>query len=455
MSDLSPVLGRLEAAADFLRQARQLALDSQTAENACCCRRVRQNIIPVFRLPNEILSGTFLLYKAAMYAEQASCTHGRPDPLAWIRISHVCQHWRSVALSTPQLWTDFHVVGQDPQFVMEMLALSKRMSVTVKAELYKGRNPQPIQALLAEIHRVESLELELAPPVNRLLESAAPSVAPRLRCLTLCSTDKDSLTVTPMPTVFNDCEFPVLQELTVSGYRLQWSSNILAPTLTRLKVTCWGRYAAPVAAILQALALMPLLENLDLSGCVTPFPLAEQEALLSMAIKPVTLGRLTQLCMTTTSIFMTTLLDSLIIPATCKISLCLRSTSIVGNTSLEPLSNAILSKLSGKTTIGSTTPFRTLVICKEPPTTVVVALWRDVLPVNGLNEQHPDLPPPDLRISIMLYPVSVDDVLHMCGLLPLWDIEVLSIAPGQMEEKNVLAHLPSDGAETHYGADHR
>ncbi|KAG5221124.1 F-box domain-containing protein [Salix suchowensis] len=63
---------------------------SQLDNSARTLRGRRNALAPISTLPPEILSMVF------MYAEAAS-----NDSLAWIKVSHVCQHWRAVALDSP------------------------------------------------------------------------------------------------------------------------------------------------------------------------------------------------------------------------------------------------------------------------------------------------------------------------------------------------------------------
>ncbi|KAJ6607511.1 hypothetical protein B0H10DRAFT_551566 [Mycena sp. CBHHK59/15] len=71
----------------------------------------RNALSPVSRLPPEMLSRIFLF-----------CSDS--DSLKWIKeVSHICRHWRSVALGCPNLWS-FPVFSQ-PKWADEMLKRSK------------------------------------------------------------------------------------------------------------------------------------------------------------------------------------------------------------------------------------------------------------------------------------------------------------------------------------------
>ncbi|THU75236.1 hypothetical protein K435DRAFT_707500, partial [Dendrothele bispora CBS 962.96] len=76
----------------------------------------------ISKLPPEILSIIFLLYRDEM------AFHWRT--LAWIRVSHICRHWRNVALGCPALWS--HPIFYMPASVPEMLLRSKSAPLTVQ-----------------------------------------------------------------------------------------------------------------------------------------------------------------------------------------------------------------------------------------------------------------------------------------------------------------------------------
>ncbi|KAF7290322.1 hypothetical protein HMN09_01290200 [Mycena chlorophos] len=73
----------------------------------------------VMRLPPELLSEIFVSYSTL---EEVWPMHGLRSPLA---LGLVCTHWRSVAISTSQLWTSLHISCADrcPDDIEALLAL--------------------------------------------------------------------------------------------------------------------------------------------------------------------------------------------------------------------------------------------------------------------------------------------------------------------------------------------
>jgi F-box-like len=79
---------------------------------------------PISRLPPEIIATIFsFLPLLGEYTPPPS--RKTPDPLAWLRVSHVCYQWREIALNLPYLWShiDFNVLnfaGVDQMLVRAM-----------------------------------------------------------------------------------------------------------------------------------------------------------------------------------------------------------------------------------------------------------------------------------------------------------------------------------------------
>ncbi|KAI0043305.1 hypothetical protein FA95DRAFT_1498825, partial [Auriscalpium vulgare] len=61
---------------------------------------------PVSRLPPELLCRVFsnLVEEEEEEEYLKSGMDGFPRPMPWVRLSHVCRHWRDVALNDPTFW---------------------------------------------------------------------------------------------------------------------------------------------------------------------------------------------------------------------------------------------------------------------------------------------------------------------------------------------------------------
>jgi hypothetical protein len=107
-----------------LVQSAQQGLDHQIRkyqESIRALQSRRNALSPIGRLPPEILSLVFVF-----------CTSS--DSLSWVRVvSHICRHWRGVALSCPSLWS--FPVFSHPTWAEEMLQRSKMTPLTVKVSV--------------------------------------------------------------------------------------------------------------------------------------------------------------------------------------------------------------------------------------------------------------------------------------------------------------------------------
>lgn len=92
-------------------------------------RRQSNTLVPIARLPPEILSRVF--YECVQLSD--STTGESLWTLWWIKATHVCHHWRAVFLSTPTLWGDVTLssrVSGEP--MQEWLARSQGTLIEVK-----------------------------------------------------------------------------------------------------------------------------------------------------------------------------------------------------------------------------------------------------------------------------------------------------------------------------------
>ncbi|TEB27631.1 hypothetical protein FA13DRAFT_1607377, partial [Coprinellus micaceus] len=80
-------------------------------------------VTPICCLPPEILSKIFLTLSAV------TPRHHPRDSVSWFRVSHVCVHWRSVALSCSDLWANLRFVS--PAFTELMLDRAREALLSV------------------------------------------------------------------------------------------------------------------------------------------------------------------------------------------------------------------------------------------------------------------------------------------------------------------------------------
>ena len=174
----------------------------------------RNTLIPVSLLPPEILSRVFHL----LVVEERPFFSSGNLKLGWIRVTHVCRHWRQVAIDDLTLWAKIRDIRMNTEWISEMVARAKNAPLNIELDdvessnlemlfmipqhfphtrqlrlhnlsLYHSDSIQEIFSL--EAPALEHLELEsfLYPPVtfpdlggNILFKGHAPS----LRTFSLC-----------------------------------------------------------------------------------------------------------------------------------------------------------------------------------------------------------------------------------------------------------------------------
>ena len=104
----------------------------------------RNTLVPISVLPPEILARVFhvLVLEDPPFTENFN---GR-GYLGWIKATHVCQHWRQVALDDLSLWTKIWAIPRNTMWISEMLARAKNAPLDVELTLDSAKSSQ--EALL-------------------------------------------------------------------------------------------------------------------------------------------------------------------------------------------------------------------------------------------------------------------------------------------------------------------
>ncbi|TFK62433.1 hypothetical protein BDN72DRAFT_777086, partial [Pluteus cervinus] len=92
-------------------------------------RSSRNTLAPIHRLPPEVMTQIFmwvqLLYRGTLERNAIDAAF-LPK---WIRATHVCQHWRGVALSSKALYTT--ILSQNLKYSQAVLDLSGSASLSL------------------------------------------------------------------------------------------------------------------------------------------------------------------------------------------------------------------------------------------------------------------------------------------------------------------------------------
>ncbi|KAJ3486034.1 hypothetical protein NLI96_g4528 [Meripilus lineatus] len=300
--DVAPLprhLANVDADAQTGERTDQRTLRSKTERNS---------FQAILRVPPQILSQISLEYVKAIRAG----SRYKPRTNPWIKIAHICHHWREVALRTPSLWASFDMSSL--QLVQELLSRSKATPISVKAVYAANDQRVVLGKIIDAASRIQDLDLQITTP--RALEDLRPSFpceALMLRTFSLRFTASGNEYLRT-PLIFDICELPSLTSLTLRRIVFHWTSNLFAPSLTQLVVeTSITKHEE----LLIALVKMPKLCRLELNlrARVEPPPQDQK----------VPLANLKRLRLTTSVRTCTYLLSQLQYPPTAYVSLSIGS----------------------------------------------------------------------------------------------------------------------------------
>ncbi|RDB16627.1 hypothetical protein Hypma_002840 [Hypsizygus marmoreus] len=227
---------------------------------AICAWKSRYNSLSIVsRLPPEILSAIFEL--------NILCPGELNMDL--VRASHVCSHWRSVALSSPGLWSRIPLTHQ--RWSQEMLARSKCWPLTIEGSL-NSLDQTALYHVLGHLSRIRRVSLcEPLPPrplFSIRIEDASPSFT--LRAPTLESFVLHTASTLRLPDNLFGRDAPRLRHLDLANCSFSWNSPIFHK-LTTLKLSRAHLDAQKtVEEVIFFLKRTTRLETLVLSAVLKP-----------------------------------------------------------------------------------------------------------------------------------------------------------------------------------------
>ncbi|KAF8803469.1 hypothetical protein BYT27DRAFT_7195760 [Phlegmacium glaucopus] len=249
----------------------------------------RNKLSPISRLPSEILCNVF------SFIEDRTMVLDR-SPETWINFSRVSQHWRSLALSTPELWTNIPI--RYPQWAEEMLVRSTMAKLTMRIGLIYSTNSRvldPIRLCLSQMIRVKEIDIfETSGSTLEQLFQDIPKSAPQLHTLRLNESMPTGLPFTYSATISDDflSDTGRLQCVQLTKCKIGWDCTLLTG-LTRLTLhdSLEDHSSSSMVQFLHALQRMPALTDLDLvnsiphnSGELSTCPIADLPCLRVLRI---------------------------------------------------------------------------------------------------------------------------------------------------------------------------
>lgn len=237
-------------------------------------RNKLNELIPVSKLPVELLTEVFSL-----------CVQRKDDQPLWHRsarqrrmepvlvVTQVCHRWRVVAVASSKLWSTIIASGH-LAFVEMMLTRSQHCALEVDIHnRFPADHSRNARAVFGELHRLRHLSI---PQYTReLMLELVPRPVPLLKSLALA---RDLRKLESSQLDFSNplerCELPCLESLRVDSVICSWTSPLLRPSLTHLRLfhTVPRPPPSPFSDILDILESMPRLQDLELLEVIPTYP---------------------------------------------------------------------------------------------------------------------------------------------------------------------------------------
>ncbi|KAI0044072.1 hypothetical protein FA95DRAFT_1523422 [Auriscalpium vulgare] len=244
--------------------------------------RRRNALTPTCAIPPELLTEIFRAYCAVVDRQAESVG----VPLRWIKVTHVCFHWRQTALACATLWADIPLLQSDA-CVAEMVARSGSVALTLRDRLppnaHCGLKTAKADIVVSTLGRTQMLELQISTSPAALMERLTSAPAPELEKLQL-GTSSEALHALPQD--FLAGAAPRLRHLCLRNVvrTIHWTSGLLRG-LTSLDVAVDQSAPSPsLDTVLDALRNMPRLECLAMRLCLPHAASLSNAAILDLPI---------------------------------------------------------------------------------------------------------------------------------------------------------------------------
>ncbi|TDL19497.1 hypothetical protein BD410DRAFT_830304 [Rickenella mellea] len=172
------------------------------------------DVTPALQLPPELVGHIMTIVVQNQFLTY-SRTLPRSSRYTWIKLCHICQCWRQIALGCPMLWS--YIDTRWDALVKQLILRSHTAPLTVFVWFTNASTHSVIDNILGEMHRIKELhlvgnKLDLILPRLRL-----PLKAPFLEVLTLECLYQSSMPAMPRLLEISENSTNYLTSLTLAG----------------------------------------------------------------------------------------------------------------------------------------------------------------------------------------------------------------------------------------------
>lgn len=325
--DRSESYSRMDTSSPEARDRLRQVIDNQIKaleDSIRDSKHHRNALAPISRLPPEILAVIFLFLSSSAFDEGFGY-------LKWLRVTHVCCHWRETALNFPHLWSRINFTLLTRAGIAEIPARAKMAPLHLEAIItaWSREHLDTFEQQL-EAHISHTRHLSLSGECQTVLERLV-SPAPALEYLALANSYDPfdwPFQIVVHDTLFNRTA-PKLTSLRLFGCDISWKSRLFK-TLQTLEIRSPSEETRPTLEDwLDALNEMIQLETLILDSAIPISPLSDPR--ISKPRRAVTLHSLTQFDITSSVEDCALALSHLTLPALTSLRVHSKSHNYEGN----------------------------------------------------------------------------------------------------------------------------
>ena len=424
---LSDVLKRLESELNEFQSALQtpkaraatlatVDQDINAAKRLMFSMFTRRNtLVPIYILHSEIFSRIF--HFVALF--------NRSSSRDWVHVTHVCRHWRQIALDDSTLWTYFSSYPRNKDWIAERLSRARNAPLVIKVDRWLGKDT--LSLFIPHISNTRKLHLHnLSSFRPEFVQEVRVQKAPVLESLELGVSNNFPMN-SEHGHLFFKGPLPKLRILRVSQIVFPWS---LFPRgqLTQLQVIL-SREVSTVTSkdsqnddlnqLIDLLINCPALEVLALENCL-PAMLCG-----SSGRQAIHLPRLSRLSLGRSSSRVTNWLKMLKLSSST--TLCLTCTPENTTTHND---YHILPILSEHFNDLDPVEFRRLEVCLDDGDSVMTMVASTYLPIPPVNHTDVIQAHSDTDLCLSFHRVAelnnrVDILRRVCDVLSLSNLEFL------------------------------